>query len=96
MQEMPIFHKLVLWFGIIMDFVTKISLIIQLAHFAQQRAWAWFGLCLAFFLVSSSIVTAYWLSHYPGAMAETAVTRGRISLEDKRLLGEKHSWEIPE
>ncbi len=84
---MPIFHKVVLWFGIIMDFVTKISLIIQLAHFAQQRAWVWFGLCLAFFVVSSSIVTAYWLTHYPGAMAETAVTRGKPYLGEKRVLG---------
>ena len=88
---MPIFHKLVLWFGIIMDFVTKISLIIQLANFARQRAWAWFGLCLAFFLISSSIVTVYWLAHYPGAMAETAVIRGRSSLEDRRILGERPS-----
>ncbi|KAK9866535.1 hypothetical protein WJX84_010315 [Apatococcus fuscideae] len=37
--------------------------------------------------VSSSIVTAYWLTHYPGAVAETAVTRGRPVLSERRMLG---------
>lgn len=66
MQELPKAHKVVLWVGIAMDVFSKASMAIELCKFARRGNWAWFSMILVFFLLSSAVVTVYWLSHYPG------------------------------
>ncbi|GMH36591.1 hypothetical protein BSKO_04464 [Bryopsis sp. KO-2023] len=73
---LPVTHKWLLWVGIFLDIACKISLVRELARFANRSSWEWFSLVLIFFLLSSAVVTAYWRSHYSEAMV------GKLSKDD--------------
>ena len=70
--ELPATHKAVLWAGVGLDVASKGSLCAQLVRFAVDGAWAPLASLSAFVALSSAAVTGYWLTHYPGAVAERA------------------------
>eukprot|EP00884_Botryococcus_braunii_P010525 jgi/Botrbrau1/19474/Bobra.0338s0091.1 len=82
--ELPTAHKAILWVGIILDICSKASLYLLLVRFARSGKWYWFAMVLGFFLMSGALVTAYWLTHYPGALAERALkSRSDLGLQGR-------------
>jgi len=57
-------QKNMLWLGIGLDCFSKISLLREILRFAQDDL-GWFFMVLLFFLTTSTLVTVYWLHHYP-------------------------------
>ena len=81
--ELNIVQRMMLVIGILLDFNTKAQLVRQLVRFAQQGAWVWFGLVLAFFVFSAFCITGYWVLHYPMPPKPTEGTVGK----DNRVFG---------
>lgn len=63
-QDLTSPQKNMLWLGIGLDCFSKISLLREIVRFAQDDL-GWFFMVLLFFLTTSTLVTVYWLHHYP-------------------------------
>lgn len=72
-QDLPILQQIILWIGIALDFVAKGSLVFELYRFGHKGHWLWFAFTTLFFCISSAVVSAYWWTHYPGAIADQVV-----------------------
>lgn len=67
--ELPSIQKWVLWLGIVLDVVGKITLVYELNRFATKDDWAWFSCVMIFFILSGLMATGYWLAHYPNPIS---------------------------
>ena len=72
-QDLPKGQQIIMWVGIVLDFVAKGTLLFELWRFAHTRHWLWFSFTTLFFVVSSGVVALYWWTHYPGAIADQVV-----------------------
>lgn len=72
-QDLPKGQQIIMWVGIVLDFVAKGSLVFELWRFASSGHWLWFAFSTLFFVVSSGVVALYWWTHYPGAIADQVV-----------------------
>ena len=55
-QDLPRVHKVIVWLGIFMDLISKVSLTFQIIHLAHSRRWLNFGFILGGYIISSIIV----------------------------------------
>ena len=78
-QDLPKGQQIVLWIGIILDFVAKGSLVFELYRFGHKHHWLWFAFTTLFFVVSSLVVAVYWWTHYPGAIADQVVEKSPMT-----------------
>ncbi|QDZ20824.1 hypothetical protein HOP50_04g33450 [Chloropicon primus] len=62
--ELPNIQKWILYTGIVLDVIGKLTLVYELNRFATKKDWAWFSCVMMFFLLSGFMASTYWLAHY--------------------------------
>ena len=62
--ELPTIQKWILYTGIVLDVIGKLTLVYELNRFASKEDWAWFSCVMIFFLLSGFMASTYWLAHY--------------------------------
>lgn len=76
--ELPNIQKWILYTGIVLDVIGKLTLVYELNRFATKDDWAWFSCVMIFFILSGFMASTYWLAHYTYPQPSTAEPEVRI------------------
>ena len=76
--ELPNIQKWILYTGIVLDVIGKLTLVYELNRFATKDDWAWFSCVMIFFVLSGFMASTYWLAHYTYPQPSTTEPEVRI------------------